>query len=90
MRARVRCVISGRVQGVFFRSSASEKARSLGLQGFVRNLSNGNVELVVEGERAFLERLVEWARKGPSGASVEDIDITWENDRGEFAGFSVR
>lgn len=90
MKSRVRCIISGRVQGVFYRASAAEKARSLGLVGFVRNLSNGAVELVAEGERAFLERLIDWCRKGPPGAYIENIEVEWQDSRDEFTVFSIR
>jgi acylphosphatase len=85
-RARVR--IRGRVQGVFFRAEASERARSLGLAGWVRNCPDGSVEAVFEGEDERVASMVDWCRRGPSGARVDGIDVKWEQAAGE-AGFRV-
>jgi acylphosphatase len=85
-RARVR--IHGRVQGVFFRAEASQRARSLGLAGWVRNCPDGSVEAVFEGDDERVSSMVEWCRRGPSGARVEGVDVKWEQAAGE-AGFSV-
>jgi acylphosphatase len=77
------------VQGVFFRSETRQRAASLGLAGWVRNLRDGSVEAVFEGERERVESMVEWSRRGPSGAHVKDVDVAWEEPQGE-AEFSVR
>jgi acylphosphatase len=77
------------VQGVFFRSDTRQRAQSLGLAGWVRNISDGTVEAVFEGDRERVESMVEWCRRGPSGALVEDVEVTWAEPQGE-AGFSVQ
>ena len=82
--------ISGMVQGVFFRSETRDEAKKLGAKGWVRNLSDGRVEAVFEGEEKSVKELVEFCRRGPSGARVTDVDIIWENYTGEFRNFEVR
>jgi acylphosphatase len=90
-RARLRLVVTGRVQGVFFRQSALDEARALALTGWVRNLPNGRqVEIVAEGRRAALEALEAWAHQGPRGARVEHLSAEWSDFTGEFDRFSVR
>lgn len=89
-KVRVHIVVSGRVQGVFFRAETQEKAQQLGVTGWVKNLSEGRVEAVFEGERAKVEEMVEWAKKGPPGAIVNDLDLSWEEYRGEFSNFEIR
>jgi len=69
-RARVNIVITGLVQGVFFRASTLEKAQSLSLSGWVKNQPDGSVEIMAEGERYALEELVLWCRQGPPGADI--------------------
>jgi len=81
--------VSGRVHGVFFRASAREEARRLGLCGFVRNEPDGSVYAEAEGERAALDRFVEWCRRGPSHAWVKSVDVKEGTMQG-FAGFVVR
>lgn len=80
-RARVR--VHGRVQGVFFRTETRDRARSLGLAGWVRNRPDGSVEAVFEGEPDRVESMVDWSRRGPPGASVDGVDVTWEEPEGE-------
>jgi acylphosphatase len=77
------------VQGVFFRAETRERARSLGVGGWVRNAPDGSVEAALEGDRDRVESLVRWLGRGPSLAEVEDVDVTWEDPHGE-TGFSVR
>jgi acylphosphatase len=89
-RARVRIIISGRVQGVFFRRAAAEQARILGITGWVRNLADGSVELVGEGKRRNLELLLAWTRMGPPHARVDAVQAQWEPCQGEFRRFEVR
>jgi len=83
-------IISGRVQGIFFRASTRDTARQLGLRGFVRNLGNGDVEVVAQGEDNELQELIEFCRKGPPGADIEGIDIKYEEIKDKFFGFDVR
>ena len=87
--ARVELRIVGRVQGVFYRASARARARVLGLTGYARNLDDGAVEVVAEGDEESLERLVAWCRIGPSAARVTRVDVTRAPATGEFAGFDV-
>ncbi len=82
-------LVSGRVQGVGFRYSAVRQARSLGLQGWVRNDESGGVQVVAEGERDRLETFLSWLRKGPPGAYVRDVQVTWEPPSGSHQGFDV-
>ena len=82
-------MISGRVQGVFFRAETAQRARSLGLAGWVRNNADGTVEAVFEGDRERVGSMVEWARRGPSFAEVERIDLSWEQPRND-RGFATR
>jgi acylphosphatase len=89
-RVRVRLVIAGRVQGVAFRAYAVDEAERLGVHGWVRNLPDGRVEAVAEGRRNAVEAFVAWCRRGPPAARVDDIAVTWEPHRGEFAAFDVR
>jgi acylphosphatase len=81
--------IRGAVQGVGFRYQARSRAQSLALDGFVRNLPDGSVEAAFEGEEERVESMVEWCRRGPSGARVDDVEIAWEPPTGEL-GFAVR
>jgi acylphosphatase len=89
-RARVHLSVSGRVQGVFFRRAAADKARALDITGWARNLNDGSVEIVGEGERHNLELLVAWAHHGPPHARVDAVQLKWEPFAGEFARFQVR
>ncbi len=90
MRVRAHVFISGRVQGVFFRSTTQEVAEELGLTGWVRNLSDGRVEAVFEGEKEKVDRAIEFCRKGPRGARVTGIEVKWEEYTGEYKDFKIR
>lgn len=88
---RLYAVVHGRVQGVGFRYATQEQARSLGLVGFVRNRYNGTVEVVAEGNRAALQHLLSWMRRGPNLALVTRIEEDWEQrPSGGFTHFKVR
>ena len=87
MRRRV--VVHGRVQGVFFRDTTRRLAREHGVAGWVRNTWEGTVEAVFEGPPEAVERLVDFAHRGPAGAAVERVEVFEEDDEG-LAGFSVR
>ena len=88
-RVRARVVISGRVQGVYFRGTAEDEARSRALAGWVRNRRDGQVEAVFEGEQAAVEAVIAWCHRGPPAARVMNVMVTWEEPRGE-RGFTVR
>lgn len=85
---RVHLLIEGRVQGVFFRASCAREAQTRRLSGWVRNLPDGRVEAVFEGQAPQLEGMVAWCRQGPSGARVDDVVITAEEPTGE-SGFRI-
>ncbi len=87
---RIHLFISGRVQGVFFRAHTQEVAHQLGLVGWVKNLDDGRVEIVAEGEGADLQRLIDWCRHGPPGARVDDVEIFYEEPTHEFKSFEIR
>ena len=86
-RARVR--VAGRVQGVFFRVEARDRARSLGLSGWVRNTRDGSVEASFEGPAGRVQSMVEWCRRGPALAEVQDVSVDWEDPQGE-RDFQIR
>ena len=87
---RVTLKIKGRVQGVGFRNSTRRKARKLGVTGWVKNLADGSVEAVVEGNKEDVNDLIDWARRGPRLANVNDIEVERNQYKGEFEGFSIR
>ncbi|MEW6222166.1 MAG: acylphosphatase [Candidatus Hadarchaeota archaeon] len=89
MKARVHVLVSGVVQGVFFRHHTREMARRLGVSGWVRNLPDGRVEAVFEGEHENVEKMLKFCRNGPPGADVTDVSVRREDYRGEFSGFQV-
>src|SRR5579883_556668 len=82
--------VQGRVQGVGFRYFVIQRAVQLGLRGYVRNESDGSVEVVAQGPRPALERLVTLLRQGPSAAHVTDVRITWGSPTQHLSGFHVR
>ena len=86
---RVHIYVSGRVQGVFYRSNTRKKALELGLKGWVRNLPDGRVEAVVEGEENQVDRLIQWCRRGPPSAVVTGLEVEKETPKGEFETFRV-
>jgi len=82
-------VVRGRVQGVYFRASAQREARRLGVCGWVRNRSDGSLEIVAEGEEAAVRDLHGWAQKGPSAARVDKVDTRWRSYVGEYSDFRI-
>ncbi|HID04426.1 MAG TPA: acylphosphatase [Candidatus Caldiarchaeum subterraneum] len=90
MNVRAHLMISGRVQGVFFRAYMREEAERLGLKGWVRNLPDGRVEAVVEGPEEEVKKLISWAHRGPPAAKVEKVEVMWERPTGGFRGFTIR
>ena len=87
--SRVHVRIRGRVQGVFFRAEARARAESLGIAGWIRNAEDGSVEAAFEGDEERVQSMVEWCRRGPAGALVDDVEVESEEPTGE-TGFRVR
>ena len=81
-------IVRGRVQGVFFRAETRHRAQSLGVSGWVRNNDDGSVEATFEGERERIQSMIDWCRRGPPHAHVDDVEVTWEEPTGE-PGFAV-
>jgi acylphosphatase len=88
-KTRATAIISGRVQGVFFRMEAKRAADRFGVYGQVRNLKDGNVEAVFEGDQDRVDAVVDWCRQGPPRAEVTDVTVTWNTCTDEFKGFNI-
>jgi acylphosphatase len=86
---RVVLVIKGRVQGVFFRAAAQREAKRLGVTGWVKNRTDGSVEVLAEGDEDAIKELTMWANHGPSAARVDQVDVRWRGYTGEFPDFSI-
>ena len=87
--ARVHFKVQGRVQGVYFRASAVQRAQELGLTGWVKNCADGSVEGIAEGPRPELEKLVSWCGQGPSGAKVTHVETRWDAPQNSFTAFTI-
>ena len=90
VKVRARVIVSGRVQGVFFRSETRDEAKKRGVNGWVRNLPDGRVEAVFEGEEELVKELVDFCERGPPGARVTHADVVWGSYTGEFRDFVIR
>jgi len=88
--AAAHILVSGRVQGVFYRASTREVALRRHLTGWVRNLSDGRVEAVLEGEKGNIEKVIEWCRSGPPAAAPTNLEIKWLSYSGSFSDFTMR
>ena len=89
--ALVQATVYGHVQGVFFRAFVSQRAKDLGLAGYVRNLPGGEaVEVIAEGEREKLEELIDYLKVGPPAAKVEKVVTNWSEYAGSYPRFSIR
>lgn len=88
-RHQLHITVQGRVQGVFFRAATRRLARQLDLTGWVRNRSDGSVEVLAEGRRDMLELLLDWCRRGPSGARVTAVRAAWREASGQWADFVI-
>ena len=88
-KVRVRAVISGRVQGVFFRLETKKAADRYGVFGWVKNQRVGNVGEVFEGPKENVDSMLAWCKHGPPIAKVLDVDVTWEEYKGEFNSFKI-
>lgn len=89
MKKGIHCIISGRVQGVFYRANTQRKAVEIGVKGWVRNLADGRVEVMAFGDDNQLQLLTQWLRQGPPTAQVDDVVIE-ELEFQEMPNFSVR
>lgn len=89
-KVRAHVFISGLVQRVYFRSYTTQKAKELGVFGWVKNLSDGRVEAVIEGEKENVQKLIEWMRIGPPNSQVERVEVNWEETKGEFSKFAIK
>jgi len=89
MMMRAHIFVSGRVQGVFFRAETENHARRHDVMGWVRNLPDGRVEAVLEGEKRQIDAIIEFCKRGPPGAYVHKLDIAWEDWTGEFKEFRI-
>ena len=89
MKIRVHVFISGLVQGVFFRSKTSAEARRQSVTGWVRNLFDGRVEAVFEGEEESVKHLLDFCRAGPAGARISKVDVVWETYTDQFSSFEI-
>lgn len=90
MKRRAHVFISGRVQGVNFRAHTQRRARALALDGFVRNLPDGRVEAVFEGDEERIKQMIDECRLGPPAASVDRVDVEWEEPQDGGRGFFIR
>lgn len=79
----VHLIIKGKVQGVFYRASAKDKALELGIRGWVKNIPDGHVEILANGNKQDLEKFIEWCSKGPSKAIVDDVIVSESNEKYE-------
>lgn len=82
-------LVSGIVQGVFFRANTKEKAKELKIKGWVKNLSDGRVEILAEGDEEKIQMLIEWCWKGPELAKVENVDVSYKKFSGKFNSFEI-
>jgi len=90
MLVRTHVFVTGRVQGVFFRAETRREAKKHNVKGWVRNLSDGRVEAVFEGEDNDVKILIHFCKQGPPGARITNADVIWERYSGEFKDFEMR
>ena len=86
---RIRIIVTGKVQGVFFRQTLKVKAKKNEIFGWVKNLQDGRVEAILEGDEEKISKIIGWAHGGPANARVEDVEIRNEKFIGEFSKFDV-
>jgi acylphosphatase len=90
MKIRARVIVAGKVQGVFYRAETASKANQLNLTGWVRNLPDGRVEAIFEGEEANVQKIIDFCRRGPPNAYVVNMDVRRQEWKGEFENFKIR
>jgi len=87
---RANLLITGRVQGVYFRASTVEVSREEGITGWVKNIPGGAVEALLEGEKSSVDLVIKWCRNGPPMAQVKDVKVSWGDYTGEFDEFDEK
>lgn len=90
MDVRYEIRVSGKVQGVFFRAFVERHAKRLRLEGYVKNMDNGSVKIVVEGDEERIKKLLDQCSVGPDGAEVRNISFSKDTATGEYSGFSIK
>ena len=90
IQKRIHIFVTGRVQGVFFRQSTRVMAIKNNVNGWVRNLDDGRVEIVAEGEESNIDALIDWCKTGPANSRVDEFELVEENSTDEFKNFEVR
>jgi len=90
MARSMHCTVSGRVQGVFFRAWTEDQARNLGLAGWVRNLDDGRVEVLLQGDKGAMEEMRTRLQQGSPMSVVQDVSCQWVDDDRDYGAFSVR
>jgi len=90
MKSNIHVIIYGRVQGVWFRASTKQKAEQLGINGWVRNTVDGNVEAIFEGEENSVNEMLNWCHHGPPMAEVEKVEVKNQNSTNDFNGFMIK
>ncbi|MGD8369302.1 MAG: acylphosphatase [Desulfobacterales bacterium] len=88
-KVRAHVIVTGRVQGVFFRANTAQAAERCGVSGWVRNRRDGTVEAIFEGESGAVADVLDWCKKGDPPAAVKDVHVKWEDYSGEYVGFSI-
>lgn len=88
-KARAHVVISGRVQGVFFRAHTRDIATKFNVNGWVKNRDDGKVEALLEGDEENVKAVLDWCQDGPPSARVSGVDTKWEDYKGEFKRFEI-
>ena len=89
MDVRAHLIIKGRVQGVWYRANTKEQACILGIKGWVKNLPDGSVEVVFEGDKKKVEEMIQWCHQGPKLSQVESVDIQWEKPAKQNDTFKI-
>jgi acylphosphatase len=89
VKIRTHIYIKGKVQGVYFRQNMRNIARKYNVNGWVKNLKDGRVEAVLEGDEDAVHKVIEWCHIGPAGARVDDVDVVYEEYKGEFNSFDI-
>ncbi len=90
MKTHKHVLISGKVQGVFFRANTKQKAEQLGVTGWVKNTSDGKVEAIFEGDEEDVNEIITWCHQGPSLARVDDVDIKEKEVKNEYNDFKIK
>lgn len=90
MRRRVKILVSGRVQGVYFRMFTQKKAKQIGIKGCARNLPDGRVEIIAEADHGGIESFIKWCHKGPVTARVDHVEITELESDGALMSFEIK